>query len=386
MRPVLNGRAVFASTVPVTILKFHVNTVRMLRARGYEVALVSSDGADLAEAAEQSGSAAHPIPMSRSISPVRDLAALIRWLGLLARIRPGVVIAGTPKCALLALTAARATRVPRRVYMCGGLRLEGEQGWRKKLLVGMERVAMGAATEVVVNSRSLYDEVLAAELVRPEVLRQTLPGSSHGVDSEHFAPRPPDRTLGLSLGLDPDVPVVGFVGRLTRDKGIDTLIEAALLLEGEGRAFQLLVVGPQNEPDSAAYVQRIRHTTLSATVVGDADDVRPYFALMQVHVLPSLREGFPNVVLEAAAMEIPTVTTTATGCRDSVLDGTTGLLFPAEDGRALALALRELLGNAEARQALGRAARVWVTSEFLPDRIAEQIVNGATVPAPKEKL
>ena len=379
MRPVLNGRAVFASTVPITILKFHVNTVRMLRTRGYDVTLVSSDGPDLMEAAEQSASASHPIAMARAISPGRDVAALFQWLWLLVRLRPGVVIAGTPKCALLALTAARATRVPRRVYMCGGLRLEGEQGWRRKVLVGMERIAMAAATEVVVNSCSLRDEVLAAKLVRPSALRQTIPGSSHGVDSDHFAPLAPDKVLGRSLGLDPDLPVVGFVGRLTRDKGIDTLIEAAISLSRAGRCLQLLVVGSQDEPDSAAYVERIRQSGLSAAVVRSADDVRPYFALMQVQVLPSLREGFPNVVLEAAAMEIPTVTTTATGCRDSVVDGVTGLLFPAEDSVALAEVLGQILDDRDLRGRLGREARDWAISKFQPDDIAIQIID---MPAP----
>lgn len=376
MRSQVNGRAVFASTVPVTILKFHLNTIRMLRTRGYDdVRLVSSPGSAMDEAVRLTGTRGHALPMSRSMSPFADVLALARWITILVKLRPGLVIAGTPKCALLALVAARITRVPRRVYLCGGLRLEGELGWRRRLLASMERIAMASATEVVVNSCSLSEEVLAARLVQPSKLRQTHPGSSHGVDSDHFSPRAPDLTLMRSFGLDAELPVVGMVGRLTRDKGIDTLISAACALQARGDRVALLLVGPHNEPDSEKYLRRLRNSGLNVVLVGATADVRPYFAMMDIHILPSLREGFPNVVLEAAAMGIPTVTTTATGCRDSVLDGETGVLVPTGDGEALARAIARLLDDDEERTRFGLNARRWVVQAFQPEQIAAQIVD-----------
>lgn len=233
---------------------------------------------------------------------------------------------------------------------------------------------MACATEVVVNSRSLRDEVIAARLVSSAKVRQTLPGSSHGVDSDHFAPRDRDTDLAERLDIPSDVPVVGFVGRLTHDKGIDTLIEACRRLHGDGVLMHLLVVGPQDEHDSSSYVARLSETGVSTTIVGSVADVRPYFSLMTVHVLPSLREGFPNVVLEASAMGVPTVTTIATGCRDAVLDGVTGLLFATGDAVALAGILQELTHDPAGCRGLGSAAREWVAADFRPQSIARQIV------------
>ena len=227
----LRQRAVLATTVPVTLRTFHTGTVRALQRDGYDVTLVSSPGSDLDRAAAVTNSPAVALFMARGLTPASDVRALWSWVRMLRRIRPRLVVAGTPKCALLAMVAAALQRVERRIYICGGLRLEGEAGWRRTVLATMERIAMAAATEVVVNSRSLLDEV--GWLVDKSKVRQTLPGSSHGVDSEHFAPREPDRALLASLGLDPDLPVLGFVGRLTRDKGVDTLIEAARM-DGAG--------------------------------------------------------------------------------------------------------------------------------------------------------
>ncbi len=376
MRPRLNGRAVFASTVPVTILKFHLNTVRVLGTRGYgDVRLVSSPGPDLDEAAVRSGAQGHALPMSRSLSPSADAVALVRWIALLAAFRPGLVIAGTPKCALLALVAARLTRVPRRVYMCGGLRLEGESGWRRRLLASMERLAMAAATEVVVNSRSLHDEVVAARLVTPSKLRQTLPGSSHGVDSAHFAPAEGRVELASALGLDGTVPVLGFVGRLTRDKGVETLVDAATRLHERGIPFRLLVVGPQDEPDSREWAHRLEASGVPLVMAGPVADPVDHYRLMSLLLLPSRREGFPNVVLEAAASGVPTVTTDATGCRDAVVDGVTGRIVAVDDAPALADAVEALLADPVLRAGMAAKARATAVEQFSPDAIAAQIVD-----------
>lgn len=365
-------RAVLATTIPVTLRRFYSELVGMLRADGYDVTLVSSSGPHLDAAAAETGARAEVIEMSRHLTPLQDLLAWLKWHAVMARHRPAIVVAGTPKGALLGMTVAALWRVPRRVYLCGGLRLEGSAGPLKQILVWTERLAMAAATEVMVNSNTLKQEVLAASLVRPAKLRQTIPGSTHGVDSKRFSPRARDAELSASLGIDPRTPVLGFVGRLTRDKGIQTLIEAGLRLQRQGRPFQLLIVGPQNEPDSKEYIDRLHDSGLAVALAGPVDDVRPYYSLMYVHLLPSLREGFPNVVLEASAMGVPTVTTTATGCRDSVLDGKTGILCPPADAEAFSRAIARLLDDADLRAYMGSCAREWAAAQFEPQRIVGQ--------------
>lgn len=374
------GVALVATTIPMTLRHFYGEMIELLRGDGYEVQIVSSSGPHLDAAQRETGATAFIIEMSRKVSPLQDLGAWLRWNFLIARRRPALVIAGTPKCALLAMTAGALWRVPRRVYLCGGLRLEGASGPLRWLLLWMERFAMGAATEVMVNSATLRTEVLAATLVHPAKLRQTVPGSTHGVNSQQFRPRTADVALRQSLSIEPGVPVLGFVGRLTHDKGIDTLLEAGRLLQQQGRLFHLLVVGPQNEPDSREYVSRLEACGFPVSLVGPQEDVRPYYALLSLHVLPSLREGFPNVVLEASAMGIPTVTTTATGCRDAVIDGTTGLQCFPNDSPALACAIAKLLDNEDLRDRMGRQAREWVVSEFDPKLIVSQWLHAPLTP------
>jgi glycosyltransferase involved in cell wall biosynthesis len=287
---------------------------------------------------------------------------------------PSLVITATPKASLLGQLAGKATRARRRLYYLGGLRLEGERSGRRHLLAAMERLTSWASTEVVANSPSLAARYAELGLAPQRKLRQTRPGSSHGVDGRHFSPRPRDLDLADRRGIDPSVPVVGFVGRLTHDKGIDSLIIAMALLRADDVTCQLLVVGAQDEPDSADYLDKLASTGEAVFAVGAVDDVRPYFALMHVHVLPSLREGFPNVVLEAAAMGLPTVTTDATGAIDSVRDGQTGVIVKAHDTRALADAIKTLVRDPDRASRYGAAARSWVTADFRPESVVRTLL------------
>ena len=152
------------------------------------------------------------------------------------------------------------------------------------------------------------------------------------------------------------------------------MIEAMGLLRADGIACQMLVVGAQNEPDSAAYLEILKSMGDHVIAVEVVDDVRPYFALMNVHVLPSLREGFPNVVLEASAMGLPTVATDATGAIDSVRDGETGLIVKTQDPRGLADAVKSLLCDPSRASQYGVAARDWVIADFEPESVVRSLL------------
>jgi len=366
--------AVVASTIPVTISTFHRELLRQLAGAGYEILVVSSPGSELDSLAVDLGVRVTAIPMTREMSPRTDLVALRRWVRLLRHERPALVVTATPKASLVGLVAARATRVPRRAYYVGGLRLEGETGARRRVLAAAERLTAACAHVVVVNSPSLAASVRRYRLTSPAKLRVIRPASSHGVDAGHFAPRPPDPALRSALGLTDGMPVVGFVGRVTADKGVGALVDALRVLRSRGRAVQLLVLGSQDERDSAGWVDRLR-TEADVILTGHLDDVRPYLALMDVHVLPSRREGFPNVVLEAGAMEVPTVTTRATGAVDSVRDGETGLLVDVDAPDQLAAAVELLLDDPVLRRRLGAAARAWVVRDFQPERVVAGFVQ-----------
>lgn len=368
------GVALVTATIPITLDKFHRELIRQVQTEGYDICVVSSPGPALEKIRDEMAVRVRPLPMTREISPIADLTALIRWFRVCLAERPTLLIAATPKASLLSLLAAKTTCARRRLYYVGGLRLEGEEGRRRQLLNVIERLTSWASTEVVANSQSLASRIAELRLAPQGKLRQTHPGSSHGVDSNHFSPRPRDLELADKLGIDRSVPVIGFVGRLTHDKGIDCLISAVALLRKDGVSCQLLVVGAQIEPDSAIYLGKLESAGGHVIAVGAVDDVRPYFALMHVHVLPSLREGFPNVVLEASAMGLPSVTTDATGAVDSVQDGKTGLIVRTQDQRGLAEAIKALIRDPDMASRYGVAARNWVVADFQTEAVVQTLL------------
>jgi glycosyltransferase involved in cell wall biosynthesis len=372
--------AVVTSTIPITIDKFHRELIRQVQVAGYDVCVVSSPGVELTRVRDEMSVRVRSLAMTRQVSPIADVIALVQWLWVCLAERPSLLVSATPKASLLSMLAGKATRARRRIYYVGGLRLEGEHGRRRQLLWVMEWLTSCASTEVVANSPSLAAQYAEQRLTSKHKLRRTLPGSSHGVDSRHFSPQPRDPKLAAELGMNLSVPVIGLVGRLTHDKGVDALSDAMALLDAEGISCQLLVVGYQNESDSAVHLDTLASLGDHVAVVGEVADVRPYFALMDVHVLPSLREGFPNVVLEASAMGVPTVVTDATGAIDSVKDGKTGLIVKTQDPRGLADAIKTLLRDPDKASRYGLAARAWVVDDFQPESVVQTLLAFSNVP------
>jgi lipopolysaccharide/colanic/teichoic acid biosynthesis glycosyltransferase/glycosyltransferase involved in cell wall biosynthesis len=365
--------ALVTATIPITVDGFDRELIRQVQAQGYDVCVVSSPGPMLTRVGEEMGVRIRALPMTREISLVADLIALVAWLRVCLAERPSLMISATPKASLLSLLAGKATHVERRLYRLAGLRLEGEHGRRRQLLAVMEKITSWASTEVVANSPSLTARYAALRLTPQRKLRQTRPGSGHGVDSVYFSPRLPDLKLANELGIDRSMPVVGLVGRLRHDKGVDTLIDAMRLLHADAVPCQLLVVG-RNDSNSAVYFDALAAVGEHVVAVGEVDDVRPYFALMDVHVLPSLREGFPNVVLEASAMGLPTIATNATGAIDSVRDGETGLIVKTQDPPGLADAIKTLLHDPDRASQYGVEARKWVVDDFQPQSVVATLL------------
>jgi glycosyltransferase involved in cell wall biosynthesis len=367
---------VVSSTVPITAASFYRETLAELASRGYEVHVVTSPGPQVPTLAALVH-AVHPLPMQRGVTPFADLVGLIRWIVLLLRLRPRVVLGGTPKAGLLSMLAAWVTRVPHRTYLLQGLRLEGSSGTQRRVLTLLERVASFCSQRVVAVSPSLAHEYVRLTLNAGRHVVVPHHGSSHGVDTEHFTPVPGDAELAARIGLRTDVPAVAFIGRLTADKGPDTLIDALTSVAARGSRVQLLVLGEQDEPDSQHHLSRLQQLGdhVNVLVLGHFDDVRPYLALCDLLVLPTRREGMPNVVLEAAAMGKPAVTTTATGAVDSVVDGVTGLLVGADDGEAMGRAIEQLVCDPGLRERMGRASRERVVRDFQPTDVSRAIVD-----------
>jgi glycosyltransferase involved in cell wall biosynthesis len=314
--------------------------------------------------------------MKREPALLDDVVSLYRWVRLLLRVRPNLISVGTPKAGLLGSIAGLVTRVPRRIYLLRGLRLETATGVPFVILRFAEKIAVLSSHQVLAVSESLRTKAVQLKIVRADKVTVLGRGSSNGVNIEQFQLPNLDpsglEALASTLGLDRDVPVVGFVGRLTRDKGLDVLNAARELLQARGIDHQLLVIGaiePGGQMATAGSTPMLNSGERRPVFTGQVEKPELYFQLMDVLCLPTFREGFPNVVLEAAASRVPTVTTTATGAVDSVLDGITGLVAQVGSAQSLSDNLATILLDRKLRSRMGDAAFDFVQDHYRRDHV-----------------
>lgn len=319
---------------------------------GLRVCIVGppEDGA-LAAFACAEGVEAFPIEIARDPRPGTDLRTLVKLVQLFVRLRPASVVASMPKGGLLGILAARTSGIPVRVYFVRGFRFETSSGPLRGLLRLAERLTFHLATDAVANSHSLA-RVARALSPRPVVVLGH--GSSSGVDVDRFRPSAASRRTVTPARI-------GFVGRLAVDKGVFDLVEAVSRLRTGGRDVELELAGTR-EADDQAFAGWPQRPWLHER--GYVKDMPLFLQSLDVLALPSYREGFPNVVLEASACEVPVVTTTATGARDAVVPGVTGLRVAPGDVDELATALSTLLDDPEQAAAMGRRGREWVVDHF----------------------
>lgn len=358
-------RVCFVTTSPLIVNFFLVPHLRHLASR-YEVSLAVTMPGE-APLKDLPGVRIEPVTIPRRIRPVGDAMALQRLTRLFRERHYDLVHSFGPKAGLLATWAGSYAGVPARLHTFTGQVWASRRGPMRALLRGADRSIARHATEVLADSASQRDFLVREGVVAAERCRVLGAGSVCGVNAQRFRPDPETRAaVRAELAIDAPAPVVLFVGRVTRDKGILDLARAFGALAAEFPEAALLVVGP-DEDGLGAEVQRL--SAGCARIVGYTHAPERYMAAADLLCLPSYREGFGAVVIEAAAVGLPAIGSRIYGIVDAVQDGKTGLLFEAGNIGELQACLRRLLGDDAMREHLGTAGRARALAEFAEERL-----------------
>lgn len=368
------------ATVPFFLLHHLGGQIAATVKAGHEVAIVGSAGDAVAGVKAVTGADYHVIEIPRAISPLRDLAALWRLFVFFRRGRFDIVHSTTPKAGLLTAIAARLAGVPIRLHTFTGQAWAQRRGWVRWVARASDRLIVHLDTQCYADSHSQRDFLVAEGIGAAERIAVLGDGSLSGVDLARFSRSRRDGAAAARARLDipAAAPVIGFIGRVTRDKGIGELVSAFAMLDGlAGESAYLVVVGPQ-EPELDPLPDAVLATLSShprVRLVGYTAVPEEYLAGFDLFCLPSYREGFGNVAIEAAAMAIPTVGTRIVGLTDAVVDAQTGILVPPKDAQALADALARLLNDPALRATMGEAAYRRAVAEFDADKVNARVLD-----------
>ncbi|MGQ9542134.1 MAG: glycosyltransferase family 4 protein [Armatimonadota bacterium] len=351
-------------------MNFFRGQIAYLREHGIEVSVICSPGELLEAFVQKEQVPGYGVEMPRRITPLRDVIALIQLVRILRKVRPHLVHANTPKGGLLGMISAWLCRVPVRIYHIRGLPFLTASGWKRRVLRWSEKIACRLAHSVLCVSHSSRQIAVQEDLCAEDKIRVLASGSGQGVDADgRFNParfgEEARRTLRRAIHIPEEATVIGYVGRIVRDKGMEELAKAWTQLRERYPNLHLLLVGDYEPQDPVSdTVRRLFLNDPRVILTGWVSDTAPYYALMDVLALPSYREGFPNTPLEASAMCVPVVATRIPGCVDAVVDGLTGVLVPARDAQALAEAIERYICQPHLRIQHGRAGRERVLREF----------------------
>lgn len=346
----------------------------------YAVTAISGEGTDMQAVKQREEVKTNSIKMAREIAPLQDLRSLYSLYRYFKQEKPDIIHSITPKAGLLSMIAGKLAGVPIRMHTFTGLIFPTRSGVMQKVLIQMDRLLCSCATHIYPEGQGVKKDLIAYQITS-KPLKVIANGNVNGIDTAYFDrshfPKVQQQELRTQLGLQPDDFVFIFVGRLVSDKGLNELVTAFKNLghcdhpapstsHPTSTNLKLLLVGPLEttldplQPSTLEEMERNKNIVS----VGYQDDVRPYFAIADALVFPSYREGFPNVVLQAGAMGLPSIVTNINGCNEIIQDHHNGLIIPVKDAAALEKAMRQLQGDELLYQSLQHEARKKIVTHY----------------------
>lgn len=367
------------ATVPLSLNILLKGQLKFLNER-FEVCAVSGPGPDLDIVRQREGVAVKNIEMQRKISVFKDFISLIKLYRYFRKERPTIVHSITPKAGLLSMVAAKLAQVPIRIHTFTGLIFPTEQGFKQKLLIIMDRLLCYCATKIVPEGQGVKNDLVRYNITK-KPLTLIANGNVNGIDLNYFDPNIYSQSeinnLRHALDIHSNDFVYIYVGRLVKDKGIEELIPAFLKLTKQVDSIKLLLVGSFEvdlDPLDSNIMEEIK-THPNIKFVGFQEDVRPYFATAQALVFPSHREGFPNVVLQAGAMGLPSIVTNINGCNEIIEEGKNGIIVPVKDTQSLEQAMKRLMEDTLYYQKLQSQTRAMIGNRFQQELVWQALLQ-----------
>jgi lipopolysaccharide/colanic/teichoic acid biosynthesis glycosyltransferase len=368
------------TTVPISLKLLLNGQLKYFTDRGVEVLAVSADGPEIA-GGKVDGVPHQVVSMTRKITPVSDLLCVFRLMRIIIEFKPDIVHTHTPKAGLLGMMAAWICRVPVRMHTVAGLPLMEKSGLLRWILIQIERITYCCATDVYPNSYGLKTYIENNILDTPK-LKIIGMGSSNGIDTAYFSRNESLENQALEIrtkyGIASGDLVFSFVGRVVRDKGITELAGAFRKFRQDARLQSkvfLVIVGPLEQdldPLDDQVLEFLRDDD-HVTLAGYQSDVRPWLMASDIFVFPSYREGFPNVVMQAGCLGIPSIVSDINGCNEIVEDGHTGIIVKPKDESALYNAMLKLAENEPIRSRLASGARQKIQQDFDQRNVWEKL-------------
>ena len=357
------------TTVPISLEKLLSGQLRFMSSF-YDVIAVAAEKDNLEKLGKNQDLPVFHLEMTRKITPIKDIIAVVKLFIFLKKTKPLIVHSHTPKAGIVGMLAAKLAGVPYRLHTVAGLPLLEANGTKRKLLDVVEKFTYACANRVYPNSFGLKDIIIDNNFCKPAKLKVLANGSSNGIDTSYFNSElfSANQNLNLKneLGILPDDFVFIFVGRLVRDKGINEMVQAFELLQKENTKIKLLLVGDYEndlDPLASETVDSI-NTNESILAVGFKNDVRPYFAISDTLVFPSYREGFPNVVMQAGAMNLPCIVSNINGCNEIIIEQENGFIIPVKNDLAIFEAMEKILSNTLLTTKMKTNSRAMIVSRY----------------------
>ncbi len=335
------------TTVPISIEKLLENQPKYF-SKFFDITIVSSDKSELEKLGKKQGVKTFCLPLTRKITPFKDIIAIFKLYFFLKRENPKIVHSHTPKAGFVGMTASFFAGVPIRMHTVAGLPLMERKFIKKKVLIFIEKLTYLFATNVYSNSKKLMEFILSKKFCSKRKIKTLANGSSNGIDTKYFSDNisliSKNKLLDTLKILKNDF-VFCYVGRVVKDKGINELVSAFNELNLKNKNCKLIIVGKiENEinPVSKSTMGIIKKNK-NILLTGFKNDVRPYLSIGNCFVFPSYREGFPNVLMQAGAMDLPCIATNINGCNEIIQDNINGFLIPPKNIDALVKAMQKIM-------------------------------------------